>query len=249
MLFLYIMKKIKNFILSLGLISIFYENVNDSKLINLNKNFDEDKKTIEEIILERAEESRTIMFGDFHHPDYLETETLLKKLMPDFKDLGFDYLCIEIPTSTQNLINKVIKGSLDSISYINKLGSITEGSGKITNDGAYNIIKEAAKNNFKIIAYDDWSFKDDIEDNKRDKEQFENLKKLIFMQDINAKAIIFCGNVHVSESRYLFYDQEFIRLGKHLNDYTKDKNLSLSIGGEVHDPDISINNNKIKIYR
>ncbi len=244
------MKKIKNFILSLGLISIFYENVSDSKLINLYKDFSEyNKKTIEEIILERAKESQTIMFGDNHAPIHLGTEVLIKKLMPPLKELGFNYFAIELSSKAQKIIDDAANKKIDSLSYSEKISKIEEWEMWWSNNYHYDLIKEATKNGFKIIAYDTWDLDKYPKGSPRDKKEFENLEDLIFKKDKNARIIIYCGNNHISESEIREKKEVYIPLGKHLNEYTKGKNLSLSIDSKADDPDIYIKDDKITIYR
>ena len=85
------------------------------------------------------------------------------------------------------------------------------------------------------------------------KKQFDNINKLIFDKDKNAKVIFYSGYKHVSEISYLDeewneFGKNFIPLGYYINEYTKGKNLSISINNIAGRPDICILRNKIYTF-
>ena len=193
-------------------------------------------KDLEDLILANTSKNQVIMVGE-QHGEYKKDSDLVIKLLPQLKKQGFEYLALE-------LYKDYSKSDMDSVFAYYTSGIITREDIDelgLTDffareaAGWLDIIDAAKKEGMQIVFYDA-SEDEYVTLNRRDKIAFENLKELIFDKDPDAKVIVYCGTKHINEkpvfetSLTSSIEKELTKfLGFYLNEYTKGKNLTISL--------------------
>lgn len=201
-----------------------------------------------EAVLERSRKSKVVVFGEMHG-SYRADNDFVIDLLPDLKKQGFDYLAIEfsekiIPPNTPQgkasyfYIKKVDK----PVKIIPRLSSIEDyidgkiGREQVDRDellvmehlgaGWMELIETAKLAGMKIVRYDgpsNVSYR--INSQFRERVCFNNLKRLIFEKDPDARVVVYAGLFHANKKRF----DKTKWLAAYLNDYTGGKVLSVSL--------------------
>ncbi|MBU0470488.1 MAG: hypothetical protein KKA62_04270 [Nanoarchaeota archaeon] len=183
-----------------------------------------------DLFLKKSDKSQTVHFGGSHQT--ARDNKVVESLLPELKKKGYDYFAVELETCIQPLIDEYTESKI-SLSELYQKFPFNE-----TDD--LSTIAVAHKLGYKIVLFDEspeWASPPGDTTHSslgtdRAEKQFANLKEHIFDKDQDAKVVLLSGRSHLDEApRYYqltgFYDQK--ALGLFLEEYTKGKNLSVSL--------------------
>lgn len=192
-----------------------------------------EKGNIDEIILSRAQESQTVMFGEIHDsvmaddPPPLEDSSYVISLLQSLRSLGYNYLALEV--------TKSVSPKTHSHDVIKFTAEYRRGHAPLITDYPYakpgwlDLVKAAVDNNYELVFIN--RSRQGLD---RDKAMFEALKNDIFDHDPMAKVLVYIGANHISEIETSggFSNSAARRkpLGVYLNDYTHGHNFSVYMG-------------------
>lgn len=153
---------------------------NDTVISNIQTNAIRDAKAIERILSE-AQKAQVFMMNENHY--YPQHRLLVKELLPKLKSLGYSYLALEaLAAPNDSLLN--VAGAFPTLS-----------TGFYTREQHFgNLLREAVKLGFKLVAYENT-------DNKMDRElgQATNLYNRTLAVDPKAKILVLVGIDHLLE--------------------------------------------------
>ncbi len=156
-----------------------YRNPNNENLLK-NSNLDKDyiKYTLPNFVdLNRISQSKILILNEAHHLNV--NRDIARLLLPLLKEKGYNYFAVEGILNPQT-IDSVKMPTFFSGYYFQSRNYI-------------NLVDEAIKLGFKIIAYDDTT---DINWKTREFNQAQNLYTKTFAVDSNAKVFVYCGYDH-----------------------------------------------------
>lgn len=156
-----------------------YRNPNNENLLK-NSNLDKDyiKYTLPNFVnLNRISQSKVLILNEAHHLNI--NRDIARLLLPLLKEKGYNYFAVEGVVNPQT-IDSVKMPTFHSGYYLQSRNYI-------------NLVDEAIKLGFKIIAYDDTT---DVNWKTREFNQAQNLYTKTFAVDSNAKVFVYCGYDH-----------------------------------------------------
>jgi len=211
-------------------------------------------ETITSTILENAEKSKVVFFGEQHY-ESLDHEGRVKvpleednqyaiSLLPKLKERGYTHFAVEIDTHEQSLIDNYLSGKINREELDKKLEVISDFVWRRSrHKNRYNlhiyleIIEAAHKLGYTIVCYDERPHRltapgdttSATPGTERNKAEFENLKPLL--DDEKVKMVIYGGSAHVFEKEMSWRNRTEIPLGMLLEEYTKGKSYSVILRG------------------
>lgn len=156
-----------------------FRNPNNENLLK-NSNLDKDyiKYTLPNFVdLNRISQSKILILNEAHHLNV--NRDIARLLLPLLKEKGYNYFAVEGILNPQT-IDSVKMPTFFSGYYFQSRNYI-------------NLVDEAIKLGFKIIAYDDTT---DVNWKTREFNQAQNLYTKTFAVDSNAKVFVYCGYDH-----------------------------------------------------
>jgi hypothetical protein len=200
------------------------------------------------LILQNAAKSQTVHYGELHGKK--SAERLVIALLEQHRKQGFTYFAMELDTHEQPLVDDFLFGRIGAEALEQILDEISSyvrksGCGHYDIKGALSIVRAAHDLGYRVVLFDerpkgctapgDSTYAECGE--PRNRAQFENLRRLIFDKDPDARVVIFSGLDHIDERpNYTFNcgkaDQK--KLGYFLEEYTGGRNLSVSLGSDVY---------------
>ena len=192
-----------------------------------------EKANIDEIILSRAKESQTVMFGEVHaaviagDPPPVEDSRYVISLLKSLKTIGYDYLALEVKASA-------LPGSHshDLVSYLDdytKGQPVIKAHYPFAKPGWVELMAAALAYQYKLVFIDRPNGGED-----RDAAMYHAMQTDIFSKDPNAKVLVYIGANHIMENESTggFVSRSGRRksLGFLLNQYTKGHNFSVYMG-------------------
>ncbi|MEE1944211.1 hypothetical protein VRU48_03765 [Pedobacter sp. KR3-3] len=153
---------------------------NDTVLNKIKTNSIHNNEAIDRILAE-AQKAQVLMINENHY--YPQHRLLVTELLPRLKSLGYDYLALEaLATPNDSLLNS--PGAFPTLN-----------TGFYTREQNYgNLLREAIKLGFKLVAYENT-------DDKQDREigQADNLYNRTLAIDPHAKVLVLVGIDHLLE--------------------------------------------------
>lgn len=209
----------------------------------------ENKKDLINIILQNAEKNQTLLFGGKHEKDAKEVKAerkLIIDLLPELQERGYNDIAFQIYKEWQIDIDRYKEGKTDEATAINSLPHLENMCG-------YELIAKAFELGMNVWLIDGTGIYDDnffvvqaaSKNGTADKMLFDNLEEKVFKKRPDAKVIGYLGGHHTSEQPGYI---EGKTLAMRLNEYTNNKNFSISIEGKEF-PDNEITSDlKVSIY-
>ena len=185
------------------------------------------RKNSKTAILERAQDCRIIMFGEWHG-SYRDDNDFFIDLLPELKAKGYGYLALEISDNPQTEIAKIIYAYIKGYIKRDDLGEMWSNFIAIKINGWLDLIDRAKNLDIKIICYDYEEPPGEARDiNYRDRTAFRNLKK--FFDSEKKKIIVYCGEMHISRKPVLYEGKKLYLLGSYLDMDNKNDLLTVSL--------------------
>lgn len=164
-----------------------------SQIMALKKN--EQKPNLEETILKQAEQSQTLILGEFHDVD--ADDYFAGDLLAKLKTRGYNHLGVELSYKNQPILDRFLEGEISDEQFSKE----TYGARK----GFLYLLRKAKEAGIKVHAIDfhDYCYDgpNEIEGKvvNRDAQIYYNLEKKVFLDDPEAKVILFFGAWHAIE--------------------------------------------------
>jgi hypothetical protein len=133
-------------------------------------------------ITKLADKRRIVMVNEAHHDAH--TRELTLALLPRLRELGFQYFAVEALTPKDT--------DLARRGYVIE----TSGSGYLLEPLYGEIVRQAIKLGYTIVAYDP----EEATTENRDGEQAHTLKKKVFDKDSQAKLFVHAGYAHIDKT-------------------------------------------------
>lgn len=196
---------------------------------NLRTLSEENYQRWERIVLEQAKGKKMIMFGEKHSDpkDY----QLAYLLLPQLKELGFNYFAVEVPKDKKGEIKDYLEGKLSEEEAKKEI----IGPPFDKTDNFLEMISLAHQLGMEILFYDglvtdsfekislgDLSYKD--YHTLRDELAFKEVKKLL-ERNPEAKIIFYAGANHLGEKEKV----GFVSLGSLLKEYFPNKTYTINL--------------------
>lgn len=193
-------------------------------------------KSIDDVILENAANSQTVMFGDWHYGS--GDDVFVISILPKLKELGYNSFAVEIDSSKQGVLDSYLDEKISELELLRNILYIGPWTA---------VLNEAKELGMKIYAIDEsvHPFPGEgppaKEGTDRNQKMFENMKRLIFDKDPKAKVVVFTGAGHISEEEVRHYYVMGLHktLGYFLSGYTNDKNYTINFSPLIEYPYIS----------
>jgi hypothetical protein len=204
----------------------------------------------EKIILQAAEDSQTVHYGELHGSK--ATQRLVASLLKEHRGQGFSYFAMELDTHEQPLIDDVLLGRIDEVTLDKKLNEISAyvsktsgGRSRYDIKGALPLLRAAYELGYEVVLFDErptgLTAPGDTTSAEcgepRNWAEFQNLEKLIFKKDPYARVVVFSGLDHIDERPNYTLNcgkTNQKKLGYFLEESTGGRNLSVSLGSSVH---------------
>lgn len=179
-------------------------------------------------VLERAQDCRIIMFGEWHGP-YRADNDFLIDLLPELKAMGYDYLALEVSENPQSEIAKIVYAYIKGYIKRDDLGKMWSGFITLKINGWLDLVDRAKDLDMKIICYDYEGPPGEKDDrNYRDRKAYYNLKSVLSSSG-SKKVIIYCGEMHISRKPVFFEGERLYLIGSYLNRVYKNELLTVSL--------------------
>lgn len=194
-----------------------------------------EKGNIDEIIIEHAGKSRTLMFGEIHDsvlegtPPPLADSEYVVSLLPALKKIGYGWLALEVKKDAkENTHSKDILRFHEA--YVN--GRETDREKYVyAKPGWIDLIGKASDLGYRIRFIDVHEGSGNL---SRDRGMFEKIRRDIFEKDATAKVVVYVGANHVLECETdegrTFLGTKRRPLGLLLNTHTNGHNFSVYMG-------------------
>lgn len=201
-----------------------------------------------ELILKKSKKNKVVIFGEMHGT-YRSDNDFVTDLLPDLKKAGFNYLAIELPEKIvpnansegkdyffvkkegEPNLRKIyrLQGIEDYMDDKVDLNEIDPDEARIMESlgsGLMELIRTAKSLDMATIRYDaPADIKTKADYNTRDKIAFNNLKRIVFDKDSDARVVVYAGALHANKKRY----DKTRWLAARLNSYMKGRVLSVSL--------------------
>lgn len=216
-------------------------------------------KALEEIVLSNSANSQTVMFGETHKKYRVDSDFVIG-LLPRLKAQGFEYFALEMKRQPTCMFHIIIREYALGRLKRKDIKPKWIRSEKKEATGWFDLIDAVKEAGMKIVCYDSHDL-EYTSFNQREELSFNNLQELIFKENPDAKVIVYCGCLHTNEksrhdpdvadwerrNRLLTKDYEKHKyLAVYLDEYTKDKNLTIDLANyyDPKDCDLKINLDK-----
>lgn len=187
-----------------------------------------------EMVLRGAEQNQTLLFSASYccsstNKNRIEIERIIiMEFLPALRVLGYHDLGVQIYDEDQGQVDKYMQGEIDEATLKNSVPFLEEIC-------SIQILKMARELGFKVWAIDPtylyegncMSLFFDVMAGNIDALFFQNLKKNIFNEDMDAKVVCILAGPYISEAPGL----SDYPLGMRLDEFTNGRNFSVSIEG------------------
>ncbi len=181
------------------------------------------------LLLKKAEDYQTIHFGEDHQRP--EDNKFMLSLFPAFKEKGFNYFAFELDSYVQPMIDAYFADAIAEEDF-NQIFPYQP-------EETLPLLKAAHSSGYQIVLFDETPEGQDLPGDEtlskwgtdRALKQFNNIKEKIFAAEPDAKVIVFSGRTHIDEVPRFYHitGQTEKALGFFLEQYTRDRNLSVSL--------------------
>ena len=163
-----------------------------SQIIVLKKN--EQTPDLEETILKQAEQSQTLILGEFHDVD--ADDYFAGDLLAKLKTRGYNNLGVELDYHSQPILDRFLEGEISDEQFSKETYSMRKGFLYFLHKA-----KEAGIKVYAIDSHDCHDGPDEIEGKvvNRDAQIYHNLEKKVFSDNPESKVILFFGAWHAIE--------------------------------------------------